>query len=56
MRWSWDAAAAAAGGRSPICPVVALDVASVVLADDVRQGGQVAVLAPLFTAPLDGAR
>jgi len=52
---SWDAAAVAAGGRSPICPVVALDAPSVVLADAVRQGGRLALLAPLFTAPLDGA-
>lgn len=44
----WDPAAIATGGRSPVCPVVALGAA----ADDVRVvtgSGQIAVGALLFT-------
>ena len=44
----WDPAAVEVGGRSPICPVVALDAA----ADDIRvvaDGGEVAAGAELFT-------
>lgn len=44
----WDPAAVEAGGRSPICPVVALDAAADALAD-VVDSGEVAVGAPLFT-------
>jgi PTS system glucose-specific IIA component len=43
----WDPAAIEAGGRSPICPVVALDAT----ADDIRvvaDGGEIAVGAELF--------
>lgn len=44
----WDPAAVEAGGRSPLCPVVALDAA----ADALRliaDGGEIAVGAVLFT-------
>ena len=44
----WDPAAVEAGGRSPLCPVVALDAA----ADALRliaDGGEIAVGAELFT-------
>ncbi len=36
----WDPAAVAAGGRSPICPVIALDSAPDRLAD-LREAGEV---------------
>lgn len=43
----WDAAAIEAGGRSPVCPVIALDAApdSVTVTAD----GEVATADPLFT-------
>ena len=44
----WDPAVIESGGRSPVCPVVALGAA----ADDVRvvaKGGEIAVGAALFT-------
>jgi len=44
----WDPAVIEGGGRSPVCPVVALGAA----ADDVRvvaKGGEIAVGAALFT-------
>ena len=43
---SWNPAEVAAGGRSAICPVVALDAAALV---DVRKAGDVAAGDPLFT-------
>jgi sugar PTS system EIIA component len=44
----WDAGAVEAAGRSPVCPVVALEAASDALADVVT-GGQVDAGAVLFT-------
>jgi sugar PTS system EIIA component len=43
----WDPAAVEAGGRSPVCPVVALDAAADALRV-VTEGGEVAAGAPLF--------
>jgi glucose-specific phosphotransferase system IIA component len=45
---SWDPAAVQAGGKSPICPVVALDAAAENLVD-VRAPGPVAAGDALFT-------
>jgi len=45
---TWDASAVAAGGRSPVCPVVALDTSSVVVDDAVLVGREVRAAAPLF--------
>lgn len=44
----WDPAAVAAGGRSPICPVIALDGSTQDLRDR-RESGSVAAGEPLFT-------
>ena len=44
----WDPAAVAAGGRSPLCPVVALDAAANTLRL-IADGGEIAVGAELFT-------
>ena len=44
----WDPAAVEAGGRSPLCPVVALDAAADALRL-VADGGEIAVGAKLFT-------
>lgn len=44
----WDPAAVEAGGRSPICPVVALDASAQALAD-VRETGDVDAGERLFT-------
>jgi sugar PTS system EIIA component len=49
---TWDPSAVTAGGRSPVCPVVALDVEAVALADAVERGDPLPALAPLFTVPL----
>lgn len=43
----WDPAAVEAGGRSPICPVVALDAAAEALSD-ARDSGDLAAGDPLF--------
>ena len=43
----WDPAAVEAGGRSPICPVVALDAAAEALSD-ARDAGDLAAGDPLF--------
>jgi len=44
----WDPAAVEAGGRSPLCPVVALDAAGDALRL-IGDGGEIAVGAELFT-------
>jgi len=44
----WDPAAVEAGGRSPLCPVVALDAAADAL-QLIADGGEIAVGAELFT-------
>lgn len=44
---AWDPAAVEAGGRSPICPVVALDTSAEALTD-VRDAGDLAAGEPLF--------
>jgi sugar PTS system EIIA component len=44
----WDPAAVRAGGKSPICPVVALDATEAALVD-VREPGPVEAGEPLFT-------
>ena len=44
---AWDPAAIEAGGRSPICPVVALDASADALAD-LRDSGELAAGDPLF--------
>lgn len=44
----WDPAAVEVGGRSPVCPVVALDAAAADL-EVVAESGEVAVGAELFT-------
>jgi PTS system glucose-specific IIA component len=44
----WDPAAVEAGGRSPVCPVVALEAAADALRV-VAEGGEVAAGAALFT-------
>jgi PTS system N-acetylglucosamine-specific IIA component len=44
----WDPAAVERSGRSPICPVVALDATPEMLSD-VIDSGEVAALDPLFT-------
>ena len=44
----WDPAAVEAGGRSPLCPVVALDAAADAL-QLIADGGEIAVGAGLFT-------
>jgi PTS system glucose-specific IIA component len=45
---SWDPAAIEAGGRSPVCPVVALDAVASDL-EVVASDGEVAAGAELFT-------
>ena len=45
---SWDPAAVEAGGRSPVCPVVALDAAEDALSDFAPQG-DIKPADPLFT-------
>jgi glucose-specific phosphotransferase system IIA component len=45
---TWSPAAVAAGGRSPVVPVVALDSAAEALTD-LREAGEVAAGEPLFT-------
>lgn len=45
---SFDASAIEAGGRSPVCPVIALDAAADQL-DDVRDAGEIGVDDVLFT-------
>ncbi|SHG14210.1 PTS sugar transporter subunit IIA [Streptoalloteichus hindustanus] len=45
---SWDPAAVEAGGKSPVCPVVALDAQAEALVE-VRESGPVAAGEPLFT-------
>ena len=45
---AWDTAAVEAGGRSPVCPVVALDAAPEAIADAVTSG-EVRTGAILFT-------
>ncbi|GGM70204.1 PTS glucose transporter subunit IIA [Longimycelium tulufanense] len=45
---SWDPATIEAGGRSPVCPVIALDATAEALTG-LRQPGQVAAGEPLFT-------
>jgi PTS system N-acetylglucosamine-specific IIA component len=45
---AWDTAAVEAGGRSPVCPVIALDAAPEALAGLVTSG-EVAIGATLFT-------
>jgi len=45
---SWDPAAVESGGRSPVCPVIALDATAEALAD-LRESGPVAAGEPLFT-------
>ncbi len=45
---TWSPAAVAAGGRSPVVPVVALDSAADALSD-LREAGDVAAGEPLFT-------
>lgn len=45
---TWDAAAVEAGGRSPVCPVVALEASQVVVDEGVLLGGDVRAGAPLF--------
>jgi sugar PTS system EIIA component len=49
---TWDPSAVTAGGRSPVCPVVALDVEAVTLADAAERGDRLPALAPLFTVPI----
>ncbi|MGH3947999.1 MAG: PTS sugar transporter subunit IIA [Pseudonocardiaceae bacterium] len=44
---SFDAAALESGGRSPVCPVIALDAAPEML-DGLRSAGEIAVGEPLF--------
>ena len=44
----WDPAAVEAGGRSPLCPVVALDAATDALRL-IADGGEIAIGAELFT-------
>lgn len=44
----WDPAAVEAGGRSPVCPVVALDTSAEALSD-LRDSGELAAGDPLFT-------
>jgi sugar PTS system EIIA component len=44
----WDPTAVEAGGRSPVCPIVALDASPDELAD-VVEDGDLAVGAPLFS-------
>jgi sugar PTS system EIIA component len=44
----WDPAAVEAGGRSPVCPIVALDAKADSLAD-FAEAGDVEAGAPLFT-------
>jgi sugar PTS system EIIA component len=44
----WDPAAVEAGGRSPVCPVVALDTPAEALSD-LRDSGELAAGDPLFT-------
>jgi glucose-specific phosphotransferase system IIA component len=48
---TWDSSAVTAGGRSPVCPVVALDVETVTLVDAVERGELLPALAPLFSVP-----
>ena len=48
---SWDAAAVAEGGRSPVCPVVALDTPAIEVAADALAAASVAAGATLFTVP-----
>jgi len=45
---SFDAGVVEGGGRSPVCPVVALDAAAEALAD-LRTDGEIAAGEPLFT-------
>jgi sugar PTS system EIIA component len=45
---SWDPSAVEAGGRSPVCPVVAMDAKPDVLAD-FAEPGEIQAGAPLFT-------
>jgi PTS system N-acetylglucosamine-specific IIA component len=45
---AWDPAAVAAGGRSAVCPVVALDADASALSG-VRESGDLAAGDPLFT-------
>ena len=47
----WDAAAVADGGRSPICPVVALDAAAVDVVASALAAGSIDPGTPLFTVP-----
>ena len=47
----WDAAAVADGGRSPICPVVALDAAAVDVVAAALAAGSIDPGTPLFTVP-----
>jgi PTS system N-acetylglucosamine-specific IIA component len=49
---TWDPSEVTAGGRSPVCPVVALDVDAVTPVDAVERGDLLPALAPLFTVPL----
>jgi PTS system glucose-specific IIA component len=44
----WDPAIVEAGGRSPVCPVVALDASAEALSD-LRESGDLATGDPLFT-------
>jgi PTS system N-acetylglucosamine-specific IIA component len=44
----WDPAAVEAGGRSPVCPVVALDTPAEALSE-LRDSGELAAGDPLFT-------
>jgi sugar PTS system EIIA component len=47
----WDPAEVEAGGRSPVCPVVALDAKAEALSD-LADSGDVEIGAPLFTLSL----